>query len=320
MTSKDGAVTQKIGRFHKKGMIYDVKKDFIKYKYAYLMILPVLAYYIVFHYAPMYGAIIAFKDYTPTLGILDSPWAGFKHFERFIGNAYFTRILSNTFLISAYDVVFGFPLPILLALMINEIRNKAFKSTVQTISYLPHFISMVVIAGMIKNFTLTDGLVNDIAVFFGGTRTPFLSKAEWFRVIFVGTNIWQSMGWNSIIYLAAISGIDSELYEAATMDGAGKLRKIWNITLPCITPTIIILLILRMGQMFNVNFEKIILLYSPPTYSTADVISSFVYRKGLQEYNWSYSAAVGLFNSILNFSFLLGTNYISRRTREFSLW
>lgn len=297
-----------------------IKKDFKKYKYLYLMMLPVIAYYILFHYRPMYGAIIAFKNFNPMKGILGSPWVGFKYFESFLGSYNFWRVFRNTILINVYELIFAFPAPILLALLLNEIKNSAFKRTIQTVTYLPHFISLVVICGMIVDFTASDGVINDIIGFFGGTRGPLLQKPEYFRTIFIGSGIWQGVGWGSIIYLAALSGIDPSLYEAAIIDGAGRFKQLLHVTLPGIMPTIVILLILRLGHMMNVGFEKVILLYSPATYETADVISSFVYRRGLQEFNWSYGAAVGIFNSIINLVLIVTANKVSRKLNETSLW
>lgn len=295
-------------------------RDFMRNKYIYMMAIPMIVYYILFHYQPMYGAIIAFKNFSPARGILGSPWAGFTHFESFFNGVYFWRVLRNTLLINVYNLMFGFPAPIVLALLLNEIRHNVFKRTVQTVSYLPHFISIMVVCGMIIDFTSSDGIINDIVAMFGGERATLLLKPELFRTIYVGTNIWQEVGWGSIIYLAALTSIDPQLYQAATIDGASRWKQLWNITIPGIMPTIVILLILRIGQMMNVGFEKIILLYNPNTYETADVISSFVYRKGLLEFNYSYSAAVGLFNSVINFALLLTANRISRKVNETSLW
>lgn len=297
-----------------------LKSEVLKNKYVYMMALPVIAYYIIFHYAPMYGAVIAFKDYSPGLGIFKSPWVGLQNFKEFIDGPYFVRTIRNTLLINLYSLLWGFPAPIVLALLLNEVKNKAFKSTVQTVTYLPHFISLVVIAGIIKDFTSTNGIINDFIVNFGGTRANLLTKPELFRTIFVGSGIWQELGWNSIIYLAALSSIDSEQYESAKIDGAGRWRQMLNITLPGILPTIVILLILRMGHMFSVGFEKIILLYNSNTYETADVISSFVYRKGLLDFSWSFSTAVNLFNSVLNFTMLIMANWLSRKVNDTSLW
>ncbi|MBP1966473.1 putative aldouronate transport system permease protein [Paenibacillus aceris] len=295
-------------------------RDFVLNKYLYLMMVPVLAYYLIFHYAPMYGALIAFKEYSPMKGILGSPWIGFKHFQDFFGSYYFWRILKNTIVISLYSLVFEFPAPIILALLINEVRSKMFKRVAQTITYMPYFISMVVICGIITDFTNADGVINKIVMAFGYDGQAMLQKPELFRPIYILSEIWQRIGWESIIYIAALMGIDQEQYEAARMDGASRWKQIIYITLPGIMPTIAIMFILRMGNLLNVGFEKIILLYNPVTYETADVISSFVYRKGLLEFGWSYSSAVGLFNSVINLILLITANYISRKVNESSLW
>nr|WP_246294241.1 ABC transporter permease subunit [Paenibacillus planticolens] len=284
------------------------------------MMVPVLAYYFIFHYAPMYGALIAFKEYSPMKGILGSPWIGFKNFQDFFGSYYFWRILKNTIVISLYSLVFEFPAPIILALLINEVRSKMFKRVAQTITYMPYFISMVVICGIITDFTNADGVINKIVMAFGYDGQAMLQKPELFRPIYILSEIWQRIGWESIIYIAALMGIDQEQYEAARMDGASRWKQIVYITLPGIMPTIAIMFILRMGNLLNVGFEKIILLYNPVTYETADVISSFVYRKGLLEFGWSYSSAVGLFNSVINLILLITANYISRKVNESSLW
>ncbi|GAK40179.1 polysaccharide ABC transporter permease protein [Paenibacillus sp. TCA20] len=284
------------------------------------MMLPVVAYYLIFHYTPMYGAVIAFKDYTPIKGILGSDWVGLKHFIDFFDSYYFWRILKNTLLISLYSLLFEFPMPILLALLINEVRQRRFKRVVQTITYMPYFISLVVICGIITDFTNADGLINRLFMWLGYDGQAMLQKPELFRPIYILSEIWQRIGWESIIYIAALTSIDQEQYEAARIDGANRLKQMFYITLPGILPTITIMLILRMGNLLNVGFEKIILLYNPVTYETADVISSFVYRKGLLEFGWSYSSAVGLFNSVINLILLVTANYISRRVSNNSLW
>ncbi|WP_445671613.1 ABC transporter permease [Paenibacillus sp. FSL K6-2859] len=295
--------------------------DLVRNKAIYIMLIPVIAYYAVFHYGPMYGAIIAFKQFNVALGINDSPWVGFQHFKDFFESFYFWRVLRNTVLISVYQLLFAFPAPIILALLLNEISKKWFKQIVQTISYMPHFISLVVVGGMITQFMARDGFITDIIVWFGGERTALLAHAENFRTIFITSGIWQQIGWGSIIYLAALSGINPEQYEAATVDGAGRLRKLWNITLPGLMPVIVILFIMQVGHMMDVGFEKIILLYNPNTYETADVINSFVYRKGLGgSFEYSFTTAVGLFQSIINFTLLISANYISRKLNETSLW
>jgi putative aldouronate transport system permease protein len=298
----------------------DIANDFRRNKLLYLMVVPMLVYLLVFCYYPMYGAVIAFKNFVPARGILGSPWVGLKHFKDFFGSFYFVRLLKNTFLISLWSIVCGFPAPILLALMFNEVRGKLFKKAAQTISYLPYFVSLVVICGLIRDFCGESGFIGQLAIMLGGTPGNLLSRPENFRAIYVGSGIWQGVGWGSIIYLAAIAGIDMELYDAATIDGAGRFRQIIHITIPCILPAIIVLFLLNIGGILNVGFEKIILLYNAGTYSTADVISSFTYRRGLLENNFSYSTAVGLFNSAVNFIFLVTANFLSGKLSETSLW
>lgn len=299
---------------------YRVRKDWTRNWSLYLLVLPVLAYFIIFHYKPMYGAIIAFKDYTPARGIGGSEWVGFSHFTRFFSSVYFGRLIKNTILLSLYSLVFGFPAPIILALLLNEVRNRKFKSFAQTITYLPHFISLIVVTGMLVDFSLTSGLFNDIIAFFGGERMSLLQEPGLYRTIYVASGIWQEVGWGSIIYLSALSGVDSQLYEAAGIDGAGKWKQLIHVTLPSIAPTIIIMLILKMGTLMNMGYEKTILLYNPSTYQTADIISSYVYRVGLLEQDWSYSTAIGLFNSLINFVLLLIANKLSKKYSETSLW
>jgi putative aldouronate transport system permease protein len=286
----------------------------------YLLAVPVILFYLLFAYKPMYGALIAFKDFSPGRGFAGSPWVGFEHFARFFRSPYFFRLLRNTFLISFYGLVFGFPAPIILALLLNEVRHSLYKRTVQTITYLPHFISMIVIAGMITDFSLSTGLFNDVIEFFGGSRFPLLQQPGLYRPIYIASDIWQNVGWGTIIYLSALAAIDPQLYEAAMIDGAGRFKQLIHVTLPSITPTIVILLILRIGHLLGVGYEKTLLLYNPATYETADIISTYTYRVGLLEQNWSYSTAIGLFNSMVNFSLLLIANKVSRRVSETSLW
>lgn len=297
-----------------------LKKDLKKNYIIYFMILPALAYFIFFHYIPMYGAQIVFRKYSPGLGIWGSPWVGFDNFIRFFTSHQFVRLLKNTVVLSGLDILFGFPVPVILALLLNEVRQSAFKRTVQTVTYIPHFISMVVICGLIVDFSLSTGLFNKITGLLGMAPVSFLSDSRYFRGIYIGSNIWQEAGWNSIIYLAALSSVDTELYDAASVDGAGRLRQTWNITLPGIAPTIIIMLILRVGRVMEVGFEKILLLYSPAIYDVADVISTYVYRIGILQADYSYSTAIGLFNSVINCILLLTVNRISRRVTDTSLW
>lgn len=296
------------------------RRDLKKNRGIYLMAIPVLAFYICFCYIPIYGLQIAFKDFGLGTGIWGSPWVGFKHFTNFFTGPYFGRTLRNTLLISLYTILVCFPAPIVFALLLNEVKNKAFKKSVQTVSYLPHFISLVVICGIIKEFTQSSGLINSIINLFGGTPETMLLNPDRFRSIYVLSDLWQTIGWNSIIYLAALSGIDPTLYDAASVDGAGRFRKIINVTLPGLLPTIIIMFILRMGQFMSVGYDKILLLYNTNTYETADVISTFVYRKGLIESNFSFSAAVSLFNSLVNFILVVAVNKFSAKVSETSLW
>ncbi len=295
-------------------------KDIIRNKYIYLMLLPAIAHYIIFKYIPMYGVVIAFKDFKAGLGILLSPWAGLKYFRQFFNSYYAWRLIRNTLLLNVYELIFSFPAPIILALLLNELRSDKYKRFVQTVSYLPHFISIVVVVGFIRDFFSQNGLVNNMLYNIGIEPISFLVDPGWFRTLYVGSGIWQGVGWGSIIYLAAISAIDLQLYEAATIDGAGRFRRITSITIPSITPTIVILLIFRIGGMMSVGFEKVFLMYNPSIYETSDVISTFVYRSGLQNAQYSYSAAIGLFNNIINFLLLVTANYISRTVSETSLW
>lgn len=286
----------------------------------YLMILPVVLYYFIFRYVPMYGAIIAFKNYSPARGIANSEWVGFKYFIEFFNSPYCGRVIRNTLVLSAYNLVIGFPAPLILALLLNEVKNMKFKKLVQTVSYMPHFVSLIVICSIVLDFTARDGVINQILSYFGISAIPFMRKPEYFPGVYIITEIWQEIGWGSIIYMAALSGISQDLYEACKVDGGGRLRQTISVTLPGIAPTVITMLILKFGRMMNIGYEKIILLYNPSIYETADVISSYVYRKGLLEMNYSYSAAVGLFNSLVNLVLLYIVNYVSRRVSETSLW
>jgi ABC-type polysaccharide transport system, permease component len=297
-----------------------LKKEWKRNYFIYLILLPVVVYYIVFHYVPMYGIIIAWKKFMPTKGIIGSPWIGWTNFTNFFNSYYFVRLLKNTFVISLYGMIFGFPAPIIFALMLNELKDGAFKRISQTITYLPHFISEVIICGMLVDFLAPDGLINTILSVFGVQPTAWLQQAGAFRTIFVTSGIWQGLGWSSIMYLAALSNVNTELYDAAYMDGASRFQRMLNVTIPGILPTIIIMFILRLGHLLSVGAEKVILLYNPNTYATADVISSFVYRRGLLDADYSFTTAIGLFNSLINFMFLIAANYLSRKTSETSLW
>lgn len=297
-----------------------IRRDYRKNKYVLQMAIPVFLYYLIFRYVPMLGISIAFFDYNISGGIANSAFVGLKHFKDFLTGFYAVRVIKNTLIISFMQLALAFPFPIIFALLLNEVRARKLKSMVQTISYLPHFISLVVVCGLIVNFTAEKGVINDLIVLLGGTRKNLLMEPQYFRWIYVVSGIWQEMGWGAILYLAALAGIDTSLYEAATIDGAGRWKQLLAVTLPGIAPTIIVMLILNVGKMMTVGSDKIILLYNPNTYETADVISSFVYRRGIVEANYSYSTAVNLFNSVINIILLTVTNYISRRVSETSLW
>ena len=313
-----------VPQFHRLTFAQRVIRDWKLNKWKYILILPVLVYLALFCYKPMYGLIIAFKNYKPTRGIERSawmdPWYGW--FERFFTDPYFGRLIGNTFIISLLTIVFGFPAPILRALLLNEIKNSKFKRTVQTITYMPYFISMVVTCALIRVYCQQDGLISDLVTAFGGTRQNWLMNSAYYRTIYIISEIWQTIGWNSIIYLAALSSIDQDQYEAARIDGANRFQQVIHITLPGLLPTIIILFILRMGSILRVGYEKTLLLYNSNTYDVADIISTYTYRLsfsgGTPQY--SYSTAIGLFNTIVNVVFLLATNFISSRVSDNSLF
>ncbi|AKO97322.1 MAG: ABC transporter permease subunit [Marinovum algicola] len=287
----------------------------------YVMLIPTILWLAVFLYKPMYGLQIAFKDYSIFRGVAASPWIGFEHFQTLFGNDQFLRALKNTIIISFYGLLFGFPMPIILALMFNEILKQSFKKTAQTIVYLPHFISSVIIAGIvITAFSPSAGIVNTFLGWIGVEPIYFLTKPEWFRPIFVGTGIWQEAGFQSIVYLAAIAGVSPTLYESAVVDGASRWQMMWKITIPSILPTIIIMLIIRIGNMLEISFEMIILLYQPATYETADVVNTFIYRQGIQGGQYDLAAAAGLFNAVVAFVLVMTANTISKRYSRTSLW
>lgn len=297
-----------------------VGRDIINKKTVYLMVLPLVVYLIVFAYMPMYGIIIAFKDYSPYKGILASEWAGLEYFKMFFESQYFLQILRNTLVINIYGLVIGFPIPIIFAILLNEVRSTRYKKSIQTITYMPHFISIMVISTMIIEFCSADSFINSIIEFFGGERVSLLSEPKLFPLIYTISGVWQQFGWDSIIYLAALTGINMELYEVARVDGANRFKQIIHITLPGITHTIVLMLILKIGNMLSVGFEKIILISNPLVRETSEVISTFVYSRGLQNGDYSYSTAVGLLNAVVNFMLLTLANGISRKYNETSLW
>ena len=287
----------------------------------YLCILPAMTYLFIFHYLPIYGLQIAFRDYMPGLGITSSPWVGLTYFERFFQSFQLPVLLRNTILINIYTLLIAFPIPIVFALLLNEVKNLPYKKIVQNITYIPHFISTVVLVSMIILFTSpTIGAINKMIGFFGQTPIDFMGQSQWFRTLLIGSDIWQSMGWNSIIYIAALSGIDPQLHEAACMDGANRLRRIWHINLPGIAPIIIMLLILRCGSLMNVGFEKVYLLQNTLNLDVSEVISTYVYKTGLLGAKFSYTAAIGLFNTMINFIFLIIVNRVSRAASSISLF
>ncbi|GGD61854.1 ABC transporter permease [Paenibacillus nasutitermitis] len=296
-------------------------KQFLKRYDLYLMLLLPLAWYIIFMYMPMYGLQIAFKDYLPSNGFWGSTWVGFEHFERFFNSFYFWRLIENTVVIQIFSLLIGFPIPVLLALLINEIRVKKFQKLLQNITYIPHFISVVVIVGMLSLFLDPEnGIINNAMSHFGVDPVPFMQKPEWFKSLFISSNIWQSMGWQSIIYVAALSGVDPQLYEAARVDGASRLQRVIHVSIPAILPTIIILLILDIGNFMDIGFQKILLMQNDLNMSSSDVIATFNYRKGILEGDYSYTTAIGLFNAVINFILLITINQIARKKAETSLW
>ncbi|WP_246079068.1 ABC transporter permease [Paenibacillus piri] len=289
-------------------------------KYLYLMMLLPMAYFVIFKYGPLFGLLIAFKDYNVFQGIWNSDWAGVKYFRQFLTDPYFWKLVRNTVLMNLYLIIFFFPAPVILALLLNEMKNKLFQKFVQTVSYLPHFLSTVVICGMIVNFLTNEGLVNRVLAGLGYEPIPFLMQPDWFRTIYVSSEIWQGVGWGAIIYLAALTTIDPQLYEAATMDGANRWKQMLHVTLPGIAPVITIMFLLNLGNIMSIGFEKILLLYTGPTYETADVISTFVYRRGLVGSDFSFATAVELFQSVIVLLFVGSANWISRKVSQTSLW
>jgi putative aldouronate transport system permease protein len=299
------------------GLLSKLKRD----RVFLLLLLPAIIYYVLFKYAPMFGIIITFKKYEVFKGIWESNWVGFKYYIMFFQNPDAWPLFRNTLLLGLYNLIFGFPAPILLALLLNEVKVNLVKRFVQTISYLPHFISTVVITGMAAMFlSPTTGIINEFLVWLGMEPIAFLQKASWFRTIYITTEIWQEIGWGSIIYLAALTTIDPQLYDAAEMDGASRIKRMWHITLPGIMPAIVILLILRVGHILESGFEKVYLLYNPATYDTADIIPTYVYRMGIVQSNFSYGAAIDIFMGLIGLVFVVSVNRIARKVGETSLW
>lgn len=313
-------MTEKTTKAKRSGKSFAVrlKKDWRMNRLVYLMLIPVIAYFVIFHYIPMLGVQIAFKDYSLSKGIWGSAWATpfFKHFKTYFNSYYFGRLIKNTTLLSALNILFGFPAPIILALLINEVRHTTFKRTVQTVTYLPHFISVVIVCSLLRLFFASGGLINDLF----GTNIDFFNKEEWFRPLYILSGIWQEIGWGSIVYLSAITSIDESLYDAAEVDGANRFQKLLHVTLPGIATTISVMFILRVGRMMTVGADKVLLMYNESIYTTSDIISTFVYRKGLLDQNYSYAAAVDLVNSVVNCVLLVGANKLSKKISGSGLW
>ena len=297
-----------------------LKKDFIRYRYIYLMLLPVVIYYAVFCYGPMSKIVIAFQNFKPALGISGSKWVGMKYFIDFFTGPYAWRLIRNTLLLNILQIILAFPVPIILALLINEIQCRPYKKLVQTVSYMPHFISLVVMCSLLLTFSRSDGIFNDFLALIGVERSNLMANAKLFRPMYVLSGIWQEAGWGSIIYLATLSTIDPGLYEAATIDGASRFQRMLYVSFPGLVPIIIVQLIMRVGNILTMGFEKVFLLYNPLTYDTADIISTYIYRQGLELTNYSYGTAVGLFNSAVNLLILVLANRLSRKATGESLW
>ena len=311
----------KLPQAPKKTVGQRIQKHIARNWQYYLLCLPALLYVFIFCYGPMYGIQIAFRDYKVKDGISGSEWVGLDWFIRFFQLPNCWNLIKNTIGISVYQLVAGFPLPIILALLINQCPGVKFKKVVQTVTYAPHFISVVVVVGMLEAMLDTsDGVVNNLIRANGGSPINFFGDPRYFRPLYVGSGIWQSFGWNSIIYLAALTNADPALYEAARIDGANRWQQTVHISIPCILPTMIILLIMQLGNTMSVGYEKIILMYEPSTYEVADVISTYVYRRGIEGGQFSFATAVGLFNSVINLVLLISVNALSRRLSEVSLW
>lgn len=302
------------------GLWKRLRVDYAKHKWIYWMMVPVMIYYIVFLYFPMAGQVIAFQDYRPAKGILGSDWVWLENFIDFFKSPFAFRTIRNTIMISLFEILVGFPAPIILALLLNEVRCKPFKSVAQTVSYLPHFVSLVVACGIVVDFVASDGLITHFLSLFGFETQNLLSNKVSYIVVYVLSGIWKNIGWGSIIYLATLAGVDQSLYEAAAIDGAGRFQQIRHITFPALIPIISIQLIMRIGQMMSMGAEKTILLYSPVVFETADTIASYVYRVGIQEQSYSLATAVGMFNSVINLSLVYFANWFSRKYVKESLW
>lgn len=303
-------------RKRRKGLITTIRKNW----QLWLLLMPATIYIIIFCYQPMYGALIAFKDFNPRLGILGSPWAGFKYFEQFFSTSIFSKTLRNTILLSLYNLLWSFPIPIIFALLLNQVQNKKFKTFIQTVTYAPNFISVVVLVGMINLFLSSSGFLTKLFALLGAKDSLYLVRPEYFRTIYIASGIWQSMGFNSIIFLAALTGVNPELHESAMIDGAGIVKRIWHIDIPAILPTIVIMLIMAIGNILSIGYEKVYLLQNGMNLEVSEIISTYVFKTGIRSAQYSFATAVGLFNSVINLILLVAANFIAKKTTEISLF
>lgn len=314
-------VERKAGNKAATSVLTRLYKTILKYKFLYALMVPGIIWYIIYRYLPMFGLLIAFKEYNFALGIWNSPWVGMKYFNYLFSSSEFYTVLRNTVLINIYNLIYGFPAPIILALLLNELKNMLFKRSIQTVIYFPHFLSWVVFGGIIIQFlSPNEGFVNQIIKYFGGEPIFFLTQSQYFRSILVGTNILKEAGWGTIIYLAALASVEQEQYEAATVDGANRWQKLIHITLPGISNVIIIMLILKVGYLLDVGFEQIFIMYNPAVYDVSDVLSTYIYRVGIQDLRFSLTTALGLFQAVIGFLLIYGVNKIAKKHSDVSMW
>ena len=300
-----------------KGQLFrEIKRDYL----LYIMLIVPLVMCILFSYLPMYGLIIAFKKYDLVTGLKGTDWVGFKYFIQFFNDPYCFRLIRNTLLLGFFNLLCLFPMPIIFALLLNEVRNSHFKKIVQSVSYFPYFVSVVIVIGLLFEFVSNEGFINKLLVSVTGNSINFLGNSSWFRPLYIFTELWQKTGYASIVYLAALTGISNELYEAAYIDGANRWKQTLHVTLPGLLPTMIVILILNVGKQINISFEKVLLMYNPAIYETADVLSTYIYRRGIQGMDFSYSAAIGLFNSLVALLLVVVANYLSKRASSESIW
>ena len=321
MSSRTGASGQVVRAHGKATPLARLGRELRQHHILYLMALPGIIYFLVFQYYPMYGAIIAFKNYQVLEGFTGSPWVGFQNFEAIFQSTYFTNVLTNTVLISVYKIIFGLPPAVIMALLINEVRLRVFKNSVQTITYLPHFLSWIVIYGVLQVvLSPSSGLANKALVGLGAEPINFLADPAWFRTVLVSSEIWKNAGWGAIIYLAALTGVSPSLYEAAAVDGATRFQRIWNISLPGILPVIVLITMLNIGNLLSAGFEQVFVLYNPSVYGVGDIIDTWVYRTGVQGFQFSIAAAVGLFQGVVGFFLIITANWASKRYAGTGIW